>query len=64
MVLVALVVLLALAVVGCDASGTTTPGSMMGSPASGGRMMYGTSVGPMMGSSTSVLMMGGQTTAP
>jgi hypothetical protein len=70
LVLAALVVLLVLAVVGCNGSNATTPGNMMNGPGSGGTsptsggMIYGTAVGTMMGSSTSVSMMGAGTTAP
>jgi hypothetical protein len=70
LVLAALVVLLVLAVVGCNGTSTTTPGSMMNGAGSGGTnptsggTVYGTAVGTMMGSSTSVSMMGADTTAP
>ncbi|MHB9150926.1 MAG: hypothetical protein ACYC33_12770 [Thermoleophilia bacterium] len=70
LVLTVLVVLLVLAVVGCNGSNTTTPGTMMNGPGSGGTspnsgsMMYGTTVGTMMGSSTSVSIPDAGTTAP
>jgi plastocyanin len=59
--LAALVVLMALSVVGCGSSTTVTSGTVLGNAASSG-MMSGTTVGAMMGSSTSSSMMGSQTT--
>jgi plastocyanin len=62
--LAAFVWLLAVAAVGCGGSSTVTSGNTTGSSSSGG-MMYGNTAGTtgtMMGSSTSVSMMGGGTT--
>jgi plastocyanin len=62
--LAAFVWLLAIAAVGCGGSSTVTSGNTTGSSSSGG-MMYGNTAGTtgtMMGSSTSVSMMGGGTT--